>query len=96
VRNEFESRVIKVEGKSEGDIYMIEIHPDTIVTKEKFGSKDKRVILDIYRKLQNHSWFENVKLAENDKGVITLTMQFGNIDIIKPEKVVEDSNILEM
>lgn len=95
VRKEFESRVLKVDGKSDGDMYMIEIHPDTILTKEKFGSKDKRVILDIYRKLQNHPWFENVKLSESDKGIITLTMQFGNIDIIKPEKVVEDTNIFE-
>lgn len=89
INREFETRVLKVTGESEGNHYTIKIHPDMMVQKEKFGSKDKRVVLEIYRALKEHPWFDGITLNEDEKGVISLTMKFGNIDIKMVDKVVE-------
>lgn len=80
VLGSFSGKVIKVTGEHVGDAYIIKIHPDTVIEKNKFGGDDKRIVLDIYRKLQKHEWFDSVKLGEDSDGVITLTLKFSDID----------------
>lgn len=96
VKKEFSSRVLKVTGELVDDEYTIKIVPDNLVEKSKFNNKDKRVVLDIYRKLKVHDWFTNVTINELDDGTLTITVTFGNVDINNANKeVVENFSLAE-
>lgn len=93
VRNGFESKIIKIDGFSDGNTYTIKIVPDTIINKTKFKGVDKRVVLEIYRALQKHSWFSKVKLDEDEKGIISITMTFNDdIDVSSNVKIFEQAD----
>lgn len=91
VKSEFSSRVLKIDGVSDSDTYTIKIIPDMVVEKKKFNTVDKKVVLEIYRKMKDHPWFKQVKLDELENGTITLTLIFDKIDFMNAEKsIVEE------
>lgn len=84
------SRVLRVKSDLNYEVFTVTISPDTIIEKNTFTSKDRRIVLDIYRKLQKHDWFSKVRLGELEDGSITLTMKFNEVGTHDEQPILED------